>query len=121
VLSRYETIEKYILAERLHWTDPPETHSTIPYSDPRKTRQDLQADKAGDYQIRLNDHPYGFTPDIVHIVVWSALRFSPHMGNDERTKVYKQFIQTHFGHIPKDRLRWFVNWGVLQSVPGLEV
>ena len=69
----------------------------------------------------MNDHPYALTPDIVHIVVWSALPFSPQTGKEERTKIYNQFMQTHFGDIPKERLRWFVNWGALQSVPGLEV
>jgi Protein of unknown function (DUF3605) len=81
----------------------------------------LQSDEPGDYQIRLNDHPYAFTPDICHVVVWSALRFPSHIGKDERIRIYNQFLETHFDEIPKERIRWFVNWGALQSVPGLEV
>lgn len=75
----------------------------------------------GDYQIKLNDHPYAFTPDVTHVVVWSASRFPADIDTEQRTAIYEQFVEEHFREIPKDRREWFVNWGSLQSVPGLEV
>ena len=76
---------------------------------------------AGDYKIQLNDHPYAFGPEITHIVVWSAMRFPAKVTNQERMVYYEQFVEDHFGEIPRDRRRWFLNWGSIQSVPGLEV
>ena len=75
----------------------------------------------GDYQIRLNDHPYAFTPDVTHVVVWSANKFPEEIDTEQRNVIYEQFVSEHFREIPKDRVEWFVNWGSLQSVPGLEV
>jgi hypothetical protein len=75
----------------------------------------------GDYQIRLNDHPYAFEPDVTHIVVWSALRFPAEVSTQERMVRCEKFVEEHFGEIPVDNRRWFLNWGSIQSVPGLEV
>lgn len=75
----------------------------------------------GDYQIRLNDHPYAFGPDVTHIVVWSALRFPAEVSIQERTVRYEEFVEEHFGGIPGDNRRCFLNFGSIQSVPGLEV
>lgn len=119
VLQTYPSIEKHILVEKLHWSDPPERHSEIPYSDPRRSVKRLT--EKGDYQIRLNDHPYAFTSDITHIVVWSAVPFPSSTDHQQRMKVYEQFVKEHFREIPGDRRKWFLNWGSIQSVPGLEV
>jgi len=35
--------------------------------------------------------------------------------------VYEKFVARVFAEIPLDRRRWFLNWGSIQSVPGLEV
>lgn len=35
--------------------------------------------------------------------------------------VYDKFVEEHFHDIPRDKRRWFLNWGSIQSVPGLEV
>ena len=75
----------------------------------------------GDYQIRLNDHPYAFGPEVTHIVVWSALRFPAEVTTQERMVCYEKFVEEHFAEIPSDNRRWFLNWGSIQSVPGLEV
>lgn len=75
----------------------------------------------GDYQIRLNDHPYGFAPDITHLVVWSALGFPHEITKAERMTTYGKFVEQHFSEIPTEKRRWFLNWGSIQSVPGLEV
>jgi len=34
--------------------------------------------------------------------------------------VYEEFVEKHFGEIPDERRLWFLNWGSIQSVPGLE-
>jgi hypothetical protein len=75
----------------------------------------------GDYQIRLNDHPYAFTEEITHLVVWSAVPFGTGVSHEERMVVYDEFVETHFAEIPREKRRWFLNWGSIQSVPGLEV
>jgi hypothetical protein len=120
MLQTYPTIEKFILAEKLNWPDPPVAHSAVPYADPRihLSFHDLIA---GDYQIRLNDHPYAFGPEITHIVVWSASRFPAEVATQERMVCYEKFVEEHFGEISSDNRRWFLNWGSIQSVPGLEV
>jgi hypothetical protein len=122
ILANYPSIEKFVLKERLHWSDPPIAHSQLPYTDSRIISKTLQkGNTIGDYQIRLNDHPYAFTPDITHIVVWSAIPFPPHVDRQERMKVYENFVEKHFSEIPKEKRLWFLNWGSIQSVPGLEV
>jgi Protein of unknown function (DUF3605) len=35
ILQAYPSFEKFILAEKLHWPDPPISHSEFPYADPR--------------------------------------------------------------------------------------
>jgi hypothetical protein len=75
----------------------------------------------GDYKIRLNDHPYALTPEITHLVVWSALRFPQGITKAERMQRYEKFVEQHFGEISTEKRRWFLNWGSIQSVPGLEV
>ena len=90
----------------------------MPYTD---SRTSLQQTDIGDYQIRLNDHPYAFTPDITHIVVWSAMRFPEGLGKEERDAILKRFVEEHFGEIPLERRCWFTNPEKTQSVPGLEV
>jgi Protein of unknown function (DUF3605) len=75
----------------------------------------------GDYQIRLNDHPYAFVPEITHIVVWSAVHFPVEASTRERGAVYEKFVREHFGEISRDKRLWFLNWGSIQSVPGIEV
>ena len=60
-------------------------------------------------------------PGITHLVVWSACRFPETTEKAERYRIYDEFVERYFGAIPKDQRVWFVNWGALQSVPGLEV
>ena len=124
-LQSYPSIEKFVLAEKLHWPDPPIAHSPqSPYTDPRTPLPKgvcLPWGRPGDYQIRLNDHPYAFAEGITHLVVWSAVQFAAGVSHAERMVVYEEFVERHFAEIPKDQRRWFLNWGSIQSVPGLEV
>jgi hypothetical protein len=34
---------------------------------------------------------------------------------------YDGFVKKHFAEIPEENIRWFLNFGSIQSVPGLEV
>jgi hypothetical protein len=34
---------------------------------------------------------------------------------------YDRFVKKHFGKIAEENRRWFLNFGSIQSVPGLEV
>lgn len=92
--------------------------NAIPFADPR------------DYKILRNDWPYGFTPDITHLVVWlkPPIPVEPETGDltPSSRKLIEDFVRKTFverlareGHI-EDRVQWFKNWTRLQSVRGLE-
>lgn len=103
-------------------------NSTVPFTDP------------GDYKILLNDWPYGFTPDVTHIVVWSKVRIPEQKPEGyltpESAALVERFVQRTFveplssyrskqgvaenSGTGDDRVLWFRNWTGLQSVRGLE-
>lgn len=106
----------YLLKHRLPWGAPPFSYSSpVPFKDP------------SDYKILINDWPYGLTPDITHIVVWSK---TP-IPTDEKTgdltpqtrKSIEDFVNRTFVDKlggDKNRVVWFKNWVALQSVRALE-
>jgi hypothetical protein len=106
----------YILQHRLPWGSPPFSfNSSIPFDDP------------SDFNILINDWPYGLTPDITHIVVWSKtpIPTHPETGDvtDESRRIIRDFVNRTFvkrleGN--EDRVMWFKNWVQLQSVRALE-
>ncbi|MCJ1364661.1 hypothetical protein MMC16_003776 [Acarospora aff. strigata] len=126
--AAYGTITNFICQNRLHWeplpvssaTDGPkfECNNAIPFADPN------------DYKILRNDWPYGFTPDITHLVVWlkTPVPVDQKTGDltPESRKRVKEFVRETFtaglardGHA-EDSVQWFKNWTRLQSVRGLE-
>lgn len=121
VLKTHPSMEKFVLEDKLHWPDPPIAHSTVPYTDPRICPPLHTNMGLGDFQIRINDWPYAFLPDVTHIVVWSAFRFAAGTKGDEQMSHYDRFVKKHFGEIAEENRRWFLNFGSIQSVPGLEV
>lgn len=127
----YGSITAFILNERLHWETSPapsgggpsfQCNNTVPFTDPN------------DYKILLNDWPYGFTPDVTHIVVWSKVRIPEQKPEGYLTPdsvalvegfVQRTFIDPLSSNRAKadhqhDRVLWFRNWTGLQSVRGLE-
>ncbi|KAI4599698.1 hypothetical protein KJ359_001434 [Pestalotiopsis sp. 9143b] len=117
--AEYGSMTQYLLAHRLPkaWGGPPFTpKSDIPFEDP------------SDYSVLLNDWPYGLTPDIKHIVVWSRtpIKTDPETGDmtPESRRIIESFVQRFFvdrlGPNGADRVLWFKNWVALQSVPALE-
>src|SRR5271156_4949585 len=41
ILKSYESMENFVLLERLHWSDPPTPHSSFPYTKPGISRSML--------------------------------------------------------------------------------
>jgi hypothetical protein len=114
--AQYGSITNYILQHKLHWGSPPFTYnSPIPFDDP------------SDFQILVNDWPYGVTQDVTHVVVWSKTPIAghPETGDltDDSRRIIRAFVERTFvkrldGN--KDRVLWFKNWVQLQSVRALE-
>lgn len=112
-------MSQYLLVHRLPntWGTPPfSPKSLVPFEDP------------SDYRVLLNDWPYGLTPDITHVVVWSRtpIDTDPQTGDvttDSRQKI-EAFVQRFFvdslGRGGENRVLWFKNWVALQSVRALE-
>ncbi|KAF2184540.1 hypothetical protein K469DRAFT_578773 [Zopfia rhizophila CBS 207.26] len=119
--AEYGTMTKYMCERRLHWTSQASDNSgnTFTFKNPRPL---VDPD---DYKILFNDWPYGFTPDIVHLVVWSKVPFGvkPDTGevSDESKVLIEDFVQKTFvARLGKERVLWFKNWTKLQSVRAVE-
>lgn len=117
--ASYGTMTNYLLQNRLPkaWGALPFTPvSQVPFATP------------SDYRVLKNDWPYGLTPDITHIVVWSRtpIATDPMTGDvtSESRQLIRDFVQTRFvdrlGPGGEDRVMWFKNWVALQSVRSLE-
>ena len=126
--ATYGNITAFVCQERLRWEPLPSSSSSegpkfayqsaIPFADPR------------DYRILRNDWPYGFTPDITHLVVWLKPPIPVDSGTGDLTPksrtLIEDFVRRNFvkrlareGRA-EDRVQWFKNWTRLQSVRGLE-
>lgn len=124
--EKYGNMTNYICRQRLHWTPRSagtpgslfEYKNATPFANP------------DDYKILFNDWPYGVTPDIVHLVVWSKTPVPVKAETGEITAESKSlieaFVHTNFveplarrgkGH---DAVLWFKNWTQLQSLRAVE-
>ena len=135
--ATYGSITAFILSERLQWDNLSRSNEESPFF---QCEDKTPFTNPSDYQIRLNDWPYGFTPDVTHIVVWSKVRIPEQKPEGhltpESVALVEAFVQRTFvgplnsyrskqgvngesdaGH---DRVLWFRNWTGLQSVRGLE-
>ena len=117
--ARYGSMTNFLLENRLPkaWGTPPFTvASQIPFHDP------------SDYKVLLNDWPYGLTPDIQHIVVWSRTPIATDPKTGDMTPASRgtveDFVKRYFvdrlGQGGEKRVLWFKNWVALQSVRALE-
>ncbi|KAH8879108.1 hypothetical protein GQ53DRAFT_756204 [Thozetella sp. PMI_491] len=117
--SKFGSMTAYLLENRLPkaWGPIPFTPvSPIPFHEP------------SDYRVLANDWPYGFTPGITHIVVWSRTLIPTDSETGDMTpesrQVVRDFVTRYFveklGPDGKDRVLWFKNWVALQSVRALE-
>lgn len=127
--AEYGPITKFVCNERLHWKpihESPETGLVFEYKDP------VPFKNPDDYKILLNDWPYGISPEISHIVVWSKVPIAVQKPEGyltpESTALIEAFVQRTFIDRlyaigiaePQDCVLWFRNWTGLQSVRGLE-
>ncbi|KAI0816283.1 hypothetical protein GGR55DRAFT_228678 [Xylaria sp. FL0064] len=117
--AHYGSMTNYLLIHRLPkaWGSPPFTPaSSIPFDD------------ESDYIVLINDWPYGLTPDITHIVVWSRTIIDTDSGTGDVTtesrEVISNFVKRFFvdklGPGGEAKVLWFKNWVALQSVRTLE-
>ncbi|KAJ4391763.1 hypothetical protein N0V93_005383 [Gnomoniopsis smithogilvyi] len=115
--AEYGSMTNYLLQNRLPkaWGGLPFTPvSETPFADP------------SDYRVLINDWPYGLTPDITHIVVWTRtlIPTDPETGDvtPESRQLIRDFVQRYFADKlgPGGEVMWFKNWVSLQSVRALE-
>ncbi|KAH9884475.1 hypothetical protein F4778DRAFT_774652 [Xylariomycetidae sp. FL2044] len=117
--AEYGSMTNYLMVHRLPrtWGSPPFTPtSTVPFEHP------------SDYRVLVNDWPYGLTPDMTHIVVWSrtTIETDPETGDmtPESRQIVADFVRRCFadrlGPGGGERVLWFKNWVALQSVRALE-
>lgn len=118
--AQYGSITMYLLDDRLPkaWGRPPfSPDSPDAFISP------------SDYYIMLNDWPYGFTPDITHMIIWTRNTIPVEAGGGDMTpegrNLVGSFVKKHFtdklmGQYPDQRVLWFKNWNSLQSVNGID-
>ena len=117
--AQYGSMTNYLLQHRLPWGSPPFTYNaSVPFHD------------SSDFKILVNDWPYGLTPDITHIVVWSKtpIPTDEKTGDvtEESSSIIRDFVDRTFVKRldpegkGKERVLWFKNWVQLQSVRALE-
>jgi hypothetical protein len=119
IKAQYGSVTNYLMTSRLPktWGSPPfSPASSIPF------------DNESDYRVLINDWPYGLTPGIAHIVVWSrtGIDTDPKTGNmtAESRQIVANFVKRYFvnklGPEGDAKVLWFKNWVALQSVRALE-
>jgi hypothetical protein len=126
IKRKYAGITNFVIQERLFWTPISSTgpplfthHSPTPFADAR------------DYAVLVNDWPYGFTSDIVHLLVWSKARIEVDAERGDVTPASREciveFVEQYFvkrleeaGLEGRERVLWFKNWVSLQSVRGVD-
>lgn len=125
--AQYKNMTNYLCQKRLQWDPRPpelggstfEYRNSVPYADER------------DFKVLFNDWPYGFTPDIKHLVCWSKtpVAAKPETGEitDESRAIIEAFVDRYFCKrlrekygSSENRIVWFKNWTKLQSVRAIE-
>lgn len=140
IKSTHGSITKYICLKRLRWWTPDPTIDLVETPIPEIPYKNATpfADPS-DFKVLRNDWPYGVTPDITHIVVWSKtpIATKPENGDvtDESRALIEEFVDRTFVQrlqsdpafqgvqkdvIRKEHVMWFKNWAALQSVRSLE-
>ncbi|KAI9762213.1 MAG: NADH-cytochrome b5 reductase [Chaenotheca gracillima] len=124
--AQYGSMTAFVCQERLHWTPLPpddqtrtgtafEVRNMTPFADPR------------DYKILVNDWPYGLSPGITHLIVWSKTPIEVDATDGAITSGSRRLIEDFVGRTftqkltkGEDKVLWFKNWTALQSVRSLE-
>ncbi|KAK6501721.1 hypothetical protein TWF481_009549 [Arthrobotrys musiformis] len=114
--QQYGSVLKYILSERLLWDESNlSPRNTTPFADDEDTK------------ILLNDWPYGLSPGIIHIVIWTKASIPTDPITGDVTAHSRQIIVSYVNKIfidqlglPAEKVLWFKNWAALQSVRTVE-
>ncbi|KAI8932366.1 hypothetical protein NX059_010556 [Plenodomus lindquistii] len=109
LIEDYGSVIKFIVDERLKWT------STEPKGRPFEYDEDIK--------ILHNDWPYGVSPHISHLVIWTkfALPDDPITGycTPQTQQQIDAYVQRVFAHRVRE-VAWFKNWKSLKSVHAVE-
>lgn len=127
-IAEYGSLETFLLRKRLCWQSP--DGSSRPSYPRIQIKNPIPFGDRSDYKILYNDWPYGFTPDITHLVVWlkTPLTICKEYGEmtaDSRALVTKFVEKTFFQRMQDegagaDSVLYFKNVPKLQSVGALE-
>lgn len=117
--AQYGSMTNFLVQNRL-----PKPWGGLPFTPVSET----PFENPSDYRVLKNDWPYGLTPDITHIVVWSRTMIptDPETGDvtPKSRELIRNFVKTYFvdrlGPGGEGRVMWFKNWVSLQSVRALE-
>ncbi|KAL6716788.1 hypothetical protein ACLMJK_004700 [Lecanora helva] len=128
--AAYGSITNFVLKQRLFWEPcaglDAESGPTF------ACRSSTPFVDGDDYKILLNDWPYGLSPNITHLIVWSKVRLAEQKPEgyltSESNMLVTDFVKRTFINKlaaegvsdAEDKVLWFRNWTGLQSVKGLE-
>ncbi|KAH7395628.1 hypothetical protein BKA64DRAFT_674132 [Cadophora sp. MPI-SDFR-AT-0126] len=118
-IQKHGSLINYLLAHRLptHWGTPPFTPQSR-----------TVFENTSDYFILLNDWPYGFTPNIQHMIIWTRTTIPTDSSTGDLTPesrvLIANFVKSHFtnrlGSERDSQVLWFKNWGSALSVADLD-
>lgn len=126
--AAYGSVPNFVMKERLKWEPLP---SSTPLTGPKfEVKDPVPFANEADYQVLINDWPYGLAPGIKHLIVWLKTRLESEPTKGDMTQKSRQqvgdFIQARFVDRVKalpgeqEKVIWFKNWTALQSIPGME-
>jgi hypothetical protein len=123
---QYGSVTGFLLRKRLYW----EPLSLANPDGPLKfaAKSDTPFVERSDYRILINDWPYGLEPGIRHVCVWlkNRLPVDSHLGAllPKGTEMCRKFVEDTFvkplGVEGQDKVQWFKNPTLLQSLRGVE-
>jgi hypothetical protein len=127
VREEFGSVTNFLLNERLRWNPLPsssgpdapfkfEVKNPVPFAD------------RTDYRILRNDWPYGWEPNLTHVCVWLKAPLPVTGDTGQLTKegeaMVERFVDETFvkglGLEGQDKVQWFKNWTILQSVRAVE-
>ncbi|CCH45081.1 hypothetical protein BN7_4659 [Wickerhamomyces ciferrii] len=115
-----------LLGDDLHWAKVDSNYQILEtYLKPSSPKLLNSAD---DICIILNRFPYHFTPDIVHLIVWTKVHIENDADSDKGdiSKYTRDLIDLYIDKtfvqnlgLSRDNIVWFRNWSALQSIKDL--
>jgi len=115
----------FLIRNRLYWDpEPNEGEKGVKF----KAKSSVPFQERSDYRIIVNDWPYGWTEDIRHICVWlknslpvdSVRGAILPEGREMVDKFVRDSIEKRLGVVGEDKVIWFKNHTIIQSIPGID-